>query len=175
MTDTLSDLTATDLGYETFDADNHYYEAVDAYTRHMDKKMARRAMQWVEYNGKQRLMVGGALNRLHPPTRSSTRSRSPAASTNTSAAATRTAVTSVRCSATSSRSTPEYRDRDAPPRRHGRAGSRGHVHVPDARCRHGGVALPGPPRLASLPSPRSTAGSRTTGAMHTRTASSRPR
>ena len=46
------------------DADNHYYEAPDAYTRHIDKAMAKRAMQWAEINGRQRLLVGGKVNRF---------------------------------------------------------------------------------------------------------------
>jgi predicted TIM-barrel fold metal-dependent hydrolase len=49
-----------------FDADNHYYEAIDAFTRHIDPAMAKRCMQWVEMNGKQRLLVGGKLNRFIP-------------------------------------------------------------------------------------------------------------
>ena len=54
------------VDYTTFDADNHYYEATDAYIRHMDKAMAKRAMQWAEINGRQRLLVGGKLNRFIP-------------------------------------------------------------------------------------------------------------
>jgi predicted TIM-barrel fold metal-dependent hydrolase len=59
---------ATDpaVDYSTFDADNHYYEATDAYTRYMDKSMAKRAMQWADINGKQRLLVGGRVNRFIP-------------------------------------------------------------------------------------------------------------
>jgi len=49
-----------------FDADNHYYEATDAFTRHMPKGMEKRCMQWVELNGKQRLLVGGKINRFIP-------------------------------------------------------------------------------------------------------------
>ena len=30
------------VDYPTFDADNHYYEATDAYTRHIDPTMANR-------------------------------------------------------------------------------------------------------------------------------------
>ena len=52
--------------YGVFDADNHYYEAPDAYTRHIDPKMAKRAMQWAEIGGKQRLLVGGRINRFIP-------------------------------------------------------------------------------------------------------------
>src|SRR6202021_3220537 len=54
------------VDYTTFDADNHYYEATDAYTRHIDKAMAKRAMQWAEINGRQRLLVGGRVNRFIP-------------------------------------------------------------------------------------------------------------
>ena len=54
------------LDYQLFDADNHYYEATDAFTRHVPREMAKRAMQWVELNGKQRLMVAGRLNRFIP-------------------------------------------------------------------------------------------------------------
>ncbi len=56
----------TDLGYQAFDADNHYYEAEDAFTRHIDPKMAKRAMQWATIDGKQRLLVGGKVNRFIP-------------------------------------------------------------------------------------------------------------
>ena len=46
------------IDYTTFDADNHYYEATDAFTRHLDPKLARRAMQWAEIDGRQRLLFG---------------------------------------------------------------------------------------------------------------------
>ncbi|MGA2932444.1 MAG: amidohydrolase, partial [Acidimicrobiales bacterium] len=62
MTTTTSDRAAgssATIDYATFDADNHYYEAPDAYTRHIEKSMAKRAMQWAEINGRQRLLVGG--------------------------------------------------------------------------------------------------------------------
>ena len=52
--------------YVTFDADNHYYEATDAYTRHIDPAMAKRAMQWAEFDGRRRLLVGGKINRFIP-------------------------------------------------------------------------------------------------------------
>ena len=59
-------MTAVLPDYGVFDADNHYYEAPDAYTRHIDPKMAKRAMQWAEIGGKQRLLVGGRVNRFIP-------------------------------------------------------------------------------------------------------------
>ena len=49
-----------------FDSDHHYYEAEDAFIRHMDPAMMQRAMQWVNVNGKKRLMVGGKINRFIP-------------------------------------------------------------------------------------------------------------
>ncbi len=54
------------LPYPIFDADNHYYEALDAFTRHMDRRMAKRAVQWVTLNGRQRLLVCGKLDRFIP-------------------------------------------------------------------------------------------------------------
>jgi predicted TIM-barrel fold metal-dependent hydrolase len=61
-----ADASAPAVDYTTFDADNHYYEATDAYTRYIDKAMAKRAMQWAEINGRQRLLVGGKVNRFIP-------------------------------------------------------------------------------------------------------------
>lgn len=54
------------VDFPAFDADNHYYEATDAYTRHIDPKMAKRCMQWAELNGKTRLLVAGKVNRFIP-------------------------------------------------------------------------------------------------------------
>ncbi len=56
----------SELGFRPFDADNHYYEATDAFTRHIPDDMARRCMQWVELGGKQRLLVGGKVNSFIP-------------------------------------------------------------------------------------------------------------
>jgi predicted TIM-barrel fold metal-dependent hydrolase len=55
-----------DLAYGAFDADNHYYEAEDAFTRHLPKGMGGRAMQWATIDGRQRLLVGGMVNRFIP-------------------------------------------------------------------------------------------------------------
>ena len=54
------------LGYRIFDADNHYYEAVDALTRHLDPKLRRPVAEWAEVRGKPRLLIGGALNDFIP-------------------------------------------------------------------------------------------------------------
>ncbi len=55
-----------DLPFRLFDADNHYYEAQDAFTRHIEPDFAKRCMQWAEIGGKQRLLVGGKINRFIP-------------------------------------------------------------------------------------------------------------
>jgi len=49
-----------------FDADNHYYEAEDAFTRHMDRKMARSAVQWATVNGRKRLVICGKVDGFIP-------------------------------------------------------------------------------------------------------------
>jgi len=58
--------TATDLGFVPFDCDHHYYEAEDAFTRHMDPAIAKRGLQWANIGGKTRLLVGGRVNRFIP-------------------------------------------------------------------------------------------------------------
>jgi hypothetical protein len=55
-----------DLGYELFDADNHYYESTDAFTRHLDPSLARRAVEWAEVQGRKRLLVGGRVSNFIP-------------------------------------------------------------------------------------------------------------
>jgi len=50
-----------DLGYAAFDCDNHYYEAQDAFTRHVPKNMQARCVQWAEVNGRKHHLVGGKL------------------------------------------------------------------------------------------------------------------
>lgn len=55
-----------ELTFRPFDADHHYYEATDAFTRHIDPKMAKRCMQWADINGKRRLLVGGKVNKFIP-------------------------------------------------------------------------------------------------------------
>ena len=55
-----------DLDFALFDADNHYYEATDAFSRFIPDELARRGMQWAEIGGRTRLMVGGRVNRFIP-------------------------------------------------------------------------------------------------------------
>jgi hypothetical protein len=59
-----------DLGYLAFDADNHYYEALDAFSRHLDPKMAPRCVQWAEIDGRKYHVVGGKVSRRHQRRRS---------------------------------------------------------------------------------------------------------
>ncbi|MFK7730909.1 MAG: amidohydrolase family protein [Pseudomonadales bacterium] len=47
--------------YKVFDADNHYYEGLDAFTRHVPAKMQARCVQWATINGRQHHLVGGKL------------------------------------------------------------------------------------------------------------------
>ena len=54
------------VDFEVFDCDNHYYEAVDAFTRHLEPGFEKRTMQWAEIDGRQRLLVGGRINRFIP-------------------------------------------------------------------------------------------------------------
>ena len=51
----------SDLGFRPFDADNHYYESMDAFTRHVPKAMQPRCVQWAEINGHKHHIVGGKL------------------------------------------------------------------------------------------------------------------
>ena len=53
-------------GFRAFDADHHYYEAEDAFTRHLDPKLARSAVQWAVVNGKKRLLVCGRVDKFIP-------------------------------------------------------------------------------------------------------------
>ena len=55
-----------DLSFRAFDADQHYYEAEDAFIRHIDPQMKKRCMQWAEIDGKRRLLVGGKINKFIP-------------------------------------------------------------------------------------------------------------
>lgn len=55
-----------ELPFRAFDADNHYYEAEDAFIRHIDPQMKKRCMQWAEVDGKRRLLVGGKVNKFIP-------------------------------------------------------------------------------------------------------------
>jgi hypothetical protein len=48
----------TELAFRFFDCDNHYYEALDAFTRHIEPAYRKRAMQWA--------LVGEKVNKFIP-------------------------------------------------------------------------------------------------------------
>ncbi len=52
-----------DLDLRPFDADNHYYEALDAFTRHLDPAWGPRTLQWAEIDGRQYHVLGGKVSR----------------------------------------------------------------------------------------------------------------
>jgi predicted TIM-barrel fold metal-dependent hydrolase len=53
----------TTLGYRPFDADNHYYEALDAFSRHLDPQHATRVFQWSTIDGRTYPILGGKVFR----------------------------------------------------------------------------------------------------------------
>lgn len=53
-----------ELDFVPFDCDNHYYEAIDAFTRHLDPKDGPRCVQWAQINGRQYQVVGGQVSRV---------------------------------------------------------------------------------------------------------------
>jgi predicted TIM-barrel fold metal-dependent hydrolase len=48
------------------DADNHYYEALDAFTRHLDRSFKHRGVRVVQDGTHTEILVGGVLNRFIP-------------------------------------------------------------------------------------------------------------
>ncbi len=55
------------LDFRPIDADNHYYEPLDAFTRHLDRAFAQRGVQVVtDARGHTQLVIGGRVNRFIP-------------------------------------------------------------------------------------------------------------
>jgi hypothetical protein len=52
----------TGLDFPIFDCDNHYYEAPDAFQRHVDPKLGARGVQWCEMSGRRYHVVGGRVS-----------------------------------------------------------------------------------------------------------------
>ena len=52
-----------ELGHPVFDADNHYYEATDAFTRHLDPSLGSRVVQWCEIGGRRYHVLGGRVSK----------------------------------------------------------------------------------------------------------------
>ena len=53
------------VDFDAFDADNHYYEATDAFTRHLPAQYSK-LIQWAEIGGKQRMIVDNKVFRFIP-------------------------------------------------------------------------------------------------------------
>ena len=51
-----------ELGFKVFDADNHYYEPFDAFTRHLAPRHRPRVCQLAEIDGKKRHVLGGKVD-----------------------------------------------------------------------------------------------------------------
>jgi len=56
----------TPIDFRIFDCDHHYYEPPEAFTRYLDKKMRRRAVNFVDMNGRPNLLVAEKVNRFVP-------------------------------------------------------------------------------------------------------------
>ena len=55
-----------DLSYRAVDADNHYYETLDACTRHLDREYRRRGVQAVQEGTHTLLLAGGTVFKFIP-------------------------------------------------------------------------------------------------------------
>ncbi|MCB1285407.1 MAG: hypothetical protein KDB20_13940, partial [Microthrixaceae bacterium] len=51
---------------QPIDADNHYYEALDAFTRHLDPKFKDRGVKPVNDGKRVKLLMGGKVNSFIP-------------------------------------------------------------------------------------------------------------
>jgi predicted TIM-barrel fold metal-dependent hydrolase len=54
------------LDYKAIDVDNHYYETLDAFTRHLDKKFKRRGVQMVADGRRTLAVIGERVNHFIP-------------------------------------------------------------------------------------------------------------
>jgi predicted TIM-barrel fold metal-dependent hydrolase len=59
-------MTMGSLDYLAIDVDNHYYEPLDAFTRHLDKKFRRRGVQVVTDGKRATVIIGDQVNRFIP-------------------------------------------------------------------------------------------------------------
>ena len=57
---------ASQVDFPYFDCDNHFYESLDAFTRHIEPEFKKRTMQWAEIDGRRRLLVAEKVNRFLP-------------------------------------------------------------------------------------------------------------
>jgi predicted TIM-barrel fold metal-dependent hydrolase len=54
------------MDFKPVDADNHYYEPLDAFTRHLDKKFRWRGVHPVQDGKRVQVLIGGKVNRFVP-------------------------------------------------------------------------------------------------------------
>jgi len=54
------------MDFKPIDADNHYYEPLDAFTRHLDKKFKWRGVHPVQDGKRMKILIGGKVNRFVP-------------------------------------------------------------------------------------------------------------
>jgi predicted TIM-barrel fold metal-dependent hydrolase len=54
------------MDFKPVDADNHYYEPLDAFTRHLDKKFKWRGVHPVQDGKRFQILIGGKVNRFIP-------------------------------------------------------------------------------------------------------------
>jgi predicted TIM-barrel fold metal-dependent hydrolase len=54
------------MDFKPVDADNHYYEPLDAFTRHLDRKFAWRGVRPVQDGKRMQLLIAGRVNRFVP-------------------------------------------------------------------------------------------------------------
>jgi predicted TIM-barrel fold metal-dependent hydrolase len=54
------------MDFRPIDADNHYYEALDAFTRHLDPAYTWRGVRPVQDGKRVQLLIGGTVNRFIP-------------------------------------------------------------------------------------------------------------
>jgi predicted TIM-barrel fold metal-dependent hydrolase len=54
------------MDWKPVDADNHYYEPLDAFTRHLDKKFAWRGVRPIQDGKHTQVLMGGKVNRFIP-------------------------------------------------------------------------------------------------------------
>ena len=115
-----------------FDADNHYYEAVDAFTRYLDPRLGRRIVQWAEIEGRKYQVIGGKVNHaVVNPTFDPIAKAGAMSEYFRGNASGRSPMEYLR---EREPIRPEYRDHDARLAHDGRAGRRQDLAVPDARC-----------------------------------------
>jgi predicted TIM-barrel fold metal-dependent hydrolase len=54
------------LGYQPIDVDNHYYEPLDSFTRHLDKAFRSRGVQMLTQGKRTSAVIGGRVNNFVP-------------------------------------------------------------------------------------------------------------